>query len=347
VAEPNRATTGSAGGKSNGKPDAGADAGTDPAGGAGSGASIQPLDGKTEINSLQIEASLLSLQALEEIAVSIATSLDGLKPKPTLVVLGDDALFAAIRFGQLLNVRIETLSQQLEALMKEPADTLMDAVGGLTTAIGSVAALLAYFRVETVFKGHEVKLKDSALQALLARELLPKGMQVVLPQQLAIPAAEGSAGSLSARLERLIDLKVQASQKYREDQGHIKRLIESVDEFLLKTFGPRDADGDKTSPLGLLLAAETVLRNAKRPAAILRAEIVAAGGNYQTRRTLFTTMFTGDRLSYCGGAAVSFIAFDLDDGHVLLADTRYYRTNYLRDPQAADGPLANFRPSRS
>jgi hypothetical protein len=47
----------------------------------------------------------------------------------------------------------------------------------------------------------------------------------------------------------------------------------------------------------------------------LTSETTVAGGSYRTRKNLFTSMFSGDLLSYSGGAAVAFALFN---GHAQL-----------------------------
>jgi hypothetical protein len=95
-------------------------------------------------------------------------------------------------------------------------------------------------------------------------------------------------------------------------------------------------------PLALLLAgAEDSF--GRDDTVVLRAEIIALGGSYRTRRTLWSSMFTGDELSFSGGAAVSFLVFDVSDGSILGGDTLFVRSKYRKSSKAIDDTgLASF-----
>ena len=80
---------------------------------------------------------------------------------------------------------------------------------------------------------------------------------------------------------------------------------------------------------------------------VLRAEAATAGGSYRIRRNLFTTVFTGDLLSYSGGAAVSY-SLHRPTGDVVSANVLRFMTGFSKFkklPNVPDG--ANFKSASS
>src|SRR5437899_858 len=83
-----------------------------------------PLLGtQTEIDEkIRIEAEFLSLEAAREIAAHIAKVVAGEAQKltaPVRVVLGDEALFAAVQIRPRITAQIELLKAQLERLLSD------------------------------------------------------------------------------------------------------------------------------------------------------------------------------------------------------------------------------------
>lgn len=89
-------------------------------------------------------------------------------------------------------------------------------------------------------------------------------------------------------------------------------LLKSTDEALISL--SKTSVGEQVSLVERLQSAAWLLgriEEAKgKGAFFLTSEAVVSGGSYRTRKNLFTTLFTGDLLSYSGGAAVSFVLFD-------------------------------------
>ena len=56
-------------------------------------------------------------------------------------------------------------------------------------------------------------------------------------------------------------------------------------------------------------------------------EVLASGGSQRVRQSLFTTIFTGSRLSYNGGIAVQYFLMDRDNS-IRTADVVYYNTGF-------------------
>ncbi len=99
-------------------------------------------------------------------------------------------------------------------------------------------------------------------------------------------------------------------------------LLKSTDEALIGL--SKTSVGDQVSSIERLQTTAWLLARigeAKdKGTFFLASETVVSGGSYRTRKNLFTTLFSGDLLSYSGGAAVSFVLFD-EHGRVALADT--------------------------
>ncbi len=115
----------------------------------------------------------------------------------------------------------------------------------------------------------------------------------------------------------------------RDQYRAINALFDQLVASLVKT-------DEKTglSPLGLLTRAAEVVAllddlTVARSRFVLFTKSVSAGGSYRIRRNLWTTVFTGDLLSYSGGAIVSYMLFD-NSSRIRSADTLRYMTGFSK-----------------
>jgi hypothetical protein len=79
----------------------------------------------------------------------------------------------------------------------------------------------------------------------------------------------------------------------------------------------------------LVKASELVKRMEKETSYVLFAKPVTAGGSYGIRKNLWTTLFTGDLLSYSGGAVICYTLFD-HTSKAIDADTLQYMTGFSK-----------------
>lgn len=304
--------------------------------------SVPPLTGQTEIDEkLRIEAEFVSLEAIRRIAKKIAEDTSKLKPGLSRVLLGDEAFLAAVQLRPLVNARIELLERELKSFTSF-AEVGADPFSGVLSAVNSLATLVSLFRADTTYKGREISIKQLALRAALVGQLREQKLQVFAPTRSNMTKGK-TANELLSRLTELVELKAKAERTMKDGvpADRIKRLGDAVDE-LIKAFTHVSSDVTALPPLALLLA-EAEDSFGLDDTVVLQAEIIALGGSYRTRRTLWSSMFTGDELSFSGGAAVSFLVFDVSDGSLLGGDTLFVRSKYRKSSEPIDDAgLASF-----
>lgn len=119
-------------------------------------------------------------------------------------------------------------------------------------------------------------------------------------------------------------------QEERVSDRLIRSLVGAVDALATELAG---GEGKKPGLAEMQAMSEVAaLIDAASQAVLLSPKVLKTGGHYRTRRHLFTTLFTGDQLSYSGGAAVSFVLSDLKSGRVLLGDVLYHGSGKVRFP---------------
>jgi hypothetical protein len=90
------------------------------------------------------------------------------------------------------------------------------------------------------------------------------------------------------RLDVVLDVLAQIDQRYNDLESSLAKM---------------DPGGTGLTVLARLLRAESL--SARAPM-LVHARVLTAGGSNRVSRSLFRTMFTGDGLSSCGGAVVSW-----------------------------------------
>jgi hypothetical protein len=72
------------------------------------------------------------------------------------------------------------------------------------------------------------------------------------------------------------------------------------------------------------------------PAYILLASVVAAGGTMHVHKTLWTALSTGDKITYSGGAVVSFSLWNVNSKFPIYSDNLRYRSPLMNIKAPSD-----------
>jgi len=77
----------------------------------------------------------------------------------------------------------------------------------------------------------------------------------------------------------------------------------------------------------------------QRPAFVVLASFVSAGGTTEDHKTFWTSLWKGDKISYSGGVIVNVAVWQADASTPIYSDVLRYRTPFLRikDPARVDG----------
>ena len=86
-------------------------------------------------------------------------------------------------------------------------------------------------------------------------------------------------------------------------------------------------------------ACGTYSNQVQRPAFVLLASVVSAGGTERVHKTLWTALSIGDKITYSGGAVVNVSLWRADSTSPIYVDVLRYRTPFYRmkDPSNVDG----------
>ncbi|CAN7217534.1 hypothetical protein [Mesorhizobium sp. LjNodule214] len=113
-------------------------------------------------------------------------------------------------------------------------------------------------------------------------------------------------------------------------QRQVKSLIEATDALI---DGLTAGTGSNVKLTDLQAASElAILIDRTTNACMLSPKFIKTGGHYRKWRHLFTTLFTGDQISYSGGAVVSFVLTDLKNARVIDGDVLHHATGNVRFP---------------
>jgi hypothetical protein len=295
-----------------------------------------PVD-KTELDSeVKLEVEILALAALERIAADIARRLkEQVQPNGARIILGSTEHLAAIPHYRALRAGLDALMAEADGFLQPaPQELTLETTAALTTlqtALSGLAGILAFFRAETSFIGRAVMLDPAALRAALAGALAAQKFDVILPEFIPLLASQARE-KLLGDLAHLRALRAQLGtagdavengpadgQTGPERNVRAAAVAAEIDAFLKALHA---AEGEKPLPLERALAAADAceLLSDDCRTLWLDAKVLTAGGSYKTQKHLFTTLFTGSRLTYSGGAAISFVVVDGRTSGVLLAN---------------------------
>ncbi|MGO8124270.1 hypothetical protein ACC728_24960 [Rhizobium ruizarguesonis] len=302
--------------------------GEDTEGGDGAVASEaeKTVEATTVTDYVRIEVDILALTSAGLITKTMADRIAAFEPD--VVVIGGENLSAAARAFTVFKERAEQLITAVDSLPKEErsVDEAKAIEGGLAVLglVKTIANLASYFKAETNYFGRKVELSEASIYPLLAGHLQEKSIDVILPEIVAPrfhnPAPVFSVfGMIDALITRRNRLNVQYGNG-GEPPLPVAAMLATVDAVIDGAVKPDPVTGN-TSIAQLLLGSDIsrLVAEAEKPL-LVSLKSIAAGGHIRTRKHLFTTIFTGDKISFSGGAAVSYFIFDLKTSKILGGD---------------------------
>ena len=232
------------------------------------------------------------------------------------------------------------------------------ALGFPTSLLRTAVEFLAFFRSKDDITVEEVDLNAGAFGSRLAFEFLTNQSSVDIyhPDLFMLDLvsstrnnrasggsnqdAFGVLGGIWNEMRPLFEYNAQAILKLNAEQAkkpgerdakvisELEALTQRFEEFV-KGLELLSSDAESAALYSLAQAAslEEILR--KDNSYILFAQVIAEGGSNRTRNSLFTTIFTGNRISYSGGVVVNYSLFDRD-GSIMFSDVVYHNTGFTR-----------------
>ncbi len=222
-----------------------------------------------------------------------------------------------------------------------------------TTVLKSVAELFSYFRSED-----QINLNDFTPEGekFLVAQLVSERRRQKSPIKVYAPSvylmdfgrANGVFETFLTELNELSVLQAEAVRQMKQsgDPIEIQRLeqLNAQADLLLNLLNDTDFRSSESNeqegppPPGgqifqLIKGAEiNNLLNSRRKR-VLVLDLLASGGSTRTRRSLFTTMFTGQSVSYSGGVAVQYFLVNPDNSFA-AGDVIYRSSGFktMRNP---------------
>ena len=308
----------------------------------------RPLDAsetRTEQGSFQtVESRILVYEAMNNIAGAIYKDINGISDMKALVIY-DPEVFSAITAYRLLKVKIAEFQgryAELDILPDPPPSSRRSTRGiadftplGLpTTFTRSVLEFVALFRSrDKIAFEPDFKLNPNSLVSALASRFQKNddSVKVYNPGFYALSLTRTEDSSLENlvgnEFSTLLRLRSKASRipgglSLEELNGDVDIFLES----LLFTDGKSDPYGNP--PLLSIIQANQLEKILDQSGSyVLHLNIDVAGGSNRTRSSLFTTIFSGNRISFSGGSVVNYSLF-ARDGSLKKSDFYYYNTGY-------------------
>lgn len=316
-----------------------------------------------------IESKILVFQSSQAIAETIAQELIELSTDPSSYGITSIVIYEPEEFSNVNSYRLyESLRKGLVSAYKtegivlaQTTEPLPDGVrGGLetsgalqgsTTVLRSAAELLSYFRSEEVLYPNAFKPDGNGfliaqLVSALRREDSP--IQVFAPSVYlnSFASADNPIQGFLIDLDQLALLQTKAKQvmALSIDAQQIQRLeaLNTQAGQLLNLLrfaedeGSRGGAGRGGAQIFQLIQGAQIsqLLNSEDKR-VLVLDLLESGGSSRTRRSLFSTMFTGKKTSYSGGAAVQYFLVNPDNS--LAAADVIYRNSGFKSMQRARG----------
>jgi hypothetical protein len=303
-------------------------------------ASSQAIDGSITISgssttavSSTFESQILAYQALQETARALKTELSTVKGLSSLVIF-DANVFQNVEQYQAYAYRYRILIAAYRrelGLESGPPDLTGLAIP--TTVLRSVSDLLSLFRTETKISSFQLTLPDEALVAQLSAQFRADSSRTVRVFHPKVYTS--NVNVILNQLKDIFDLKDQADKKVNDsktDPAKKERLMDLGKKFdeLKKDF---------------LTSSETLVAIARGSTT---AQLLEGEGSYilffKTEgggsNSITRNIFFGSRLRHSGGAVVNYILFD-PNGEIVISDTLYYHTGYVRVRK--NEPITNIR----
>ena len=325
------------------------------------------FDGTLEV--VPIESKILVFQSSQAIANTIAQELIELSDSPGSYGISSIVIYEPEEFANVNSYRLyESLRKGLVSAYKaegivlaQTTEPLPDGVrGGIetssalqgsTTVLRSAAELLSYFRSEEVLYPNAFKPDGNGfliaqLVSALRRE--ESSIQVFAPSVYlnSFASADNPIQGFLTDLDQLALLQTKAKQvmALSIDAQQIQRLeaLNTQAGQLLNLLRFAEDEGSKGGTgrggaqiFQLIQGAQISQLLNSEDKRVLVLDLLESGGSSRTRRSLFSTMFTGKKTSYSGGAAVQYFLVNPDNS--LAAADVIYRNSGFKSMQRARG----------
>ena len=294
----------------------------------------------TGAESMQLEVNILSAEAVDRVAASIAARVaaKSTAAKIKSVTVVSPAMLAAMRLHAALDAEVRSLQAMAEQLAPTVAPDSINTsdVGAFTDlpfkvadtaqrVLKSASSALSVFASTTAYTGKKDSVRQNVLDAALAKHLGARGVRVDLPEH-ALPAT-----APSGLFTRLLDLRGRCGELQRMgiDVLALQPISGAVENLFKLAFGTETSTAG--IPLGQqLLLADEIASSPTAGRALLVVEIAFSGGSYRMRKWIFNTLFGRDGLTYSGGAGVTYFLFRADDRSTLDSDTLYFASPHGR-----------------
>jgi hypothetical protein len=300
------------------------------------------------LTTVPIESKILVFQSSSEVAQSIAREIIQVSadsPVQSLVVysprefakLNGYRLYNSIRKSLVMAYKQTGIT--LPKVTSSGVDGTREIGGGLsslqtaTTALRSVGELLSYFRSEDIININEYtpSSQDFLVAQLVSALRQQKSSIRVYAPSIYLMNFDRVNGVVETFLGELNELSVlksialnqmarindpQKIQNLAQLNNQADLLLSLLKETDLPTDRPKPGSGPSSAGaqiFQLMQGAEISQLLNNRDKRVLVVDLVASGGSTRTRRSLFTTMFSGQSVTYSGGVAVQYFLVNPDN----------------------------------
>lgn len=292
-----------------------------------------------------VESRILAYEAMNKVAGAIYEDINDIDNVKALVIY-DPEIFSAITAYRLLKVKIKEFQEryaELQIQADPPRFTRQGGSRGITdfTPLGlpttftrSVLEFVALFRSrDKIIFEQDFKLNPNSLVSAIASRFQKNNdsIKIYNPGFYTLSFSEADDVSLEGivgpEFSTLLSLRSKASNAYGGPP--LQDLNDEVDTFLESLlFSEGKADPYGNSPLLSIIQANQLEKILNQDGSyVLHLNIDVAGGSHRTRSSLFTTIFSGNRITFSGGSVVNYSLF-ARDGSLQKSDFYYYNTGY-------------------
>ena len=320
------------------------------------------------LTAIPIESKLLVFQSSNEVAEIIARDILQVSQTAEIkaLVIYSQREFAKVNGYRLYNsIRKGLVAAYQDAGIKpdKPKPTRDLGTPPLqtsTTILKSVAELLSYFRSEDVININEFKPTGQnflTAQLVAALRKQKSTIKVYAPSIYLMNFEQYNSPieTFLNDLNELAFLKAQALKQMSQSTDFQKnqRLVQlNIQADLLlnllketdfqasnskpETGRPNSSENNGSQIFQLIQGAQISELLNSRDKRVLVVDLLESGGSTRTRRSLFTSIFTGQSISYSGGVAVQYFLINPDNS--FAAGDVVYRSSGFK---AMRGPIGN------
>lgn len=304
----------------------------------------------------EIEAALLAVKAVREAAVSIGGRVKGSVKAGSAIVIVNSTEMPTFQNLIAYKAEVAIVEKVLDAAAaaaaqhesRGPAIEAVPILGAAGLALDATTKLLSFFRTDYTIQGNVVTLDDRIALEEVANVVAASGFNVAAPLIYDAAVVMGAT-------QFLMDDATRLAEKRAKLQPSIARLAAAV-AALAKQLSAPDLPGETKITLEKVLSDQTTLlksltnasglvdawytklgsadakgvavlvnvareksvADALSKAHLLTVKVQKAGGNFLTKKNLWT-VFGGMPLFHMGGAAVSYTLMDGQTGRLISA----------------------------